>query len=145
MYLVAGISVSDMRNINQDNEKVGERVQRLRELKRKSRAQLGGSSDLSERSIARIEAGVAPLPTEDRERIAKALGVTPEYLRNGDSHAERETKRWIEENRNRLNVTPDEENRLKEAATHMIRQRKQARNPLSPEDVESLLIILRGQ
>jgi len=127
-----------------DKETTGQRLKRLRELRRLSQQELGGRTDLSERSINRIEKDVSPLLKEDRVRIALALGVTEDYLLNGDSHAERETVRLIDELKSELVITSDEELRLKELAYGSIRQRKNARVPLNSVDLKALLEVIRG-
>ena len=127
-----------------DQENVRQRVRRLREEKGWSQAQLGGHADLSERSINRIETVISHLLGQDLRRIAKALGVTESYLMNGDSHADRQTFRLIDEARQELGITPDEESRLKELACQSIRQRNNAKIPLNRSDLKSLLEVIRG-
>ena len=127
-----------------NEETLGMRIRRLREKKGLSQLSLGGKADLSERSIDSIEKVVTLPLKEDLERIAKALDATVEYLRNGDTHAERETLRMIDERREHWGLSPAEEVNFKQLACETVKFRKNALIPLSPLDLENLLSVIRG-
>ena len=130
--------------MRQEQERLGDRVRFKRLELGYTQAKLGGKCDLSERSVARIETSVIQPPKEDVFRLAEALGVTEGFLRWGLSHAEMETNSWIDDHAEQWQLTSEEETSLKEMVSNSIKQRKNARLPLSPSDIESLLIILRG-
>ena len=127
-----------------DEETIGQRIRRLRAERGLTQNQLGQRAGLSEQSINRIETGTTKVLLEYLERLAEALRVTDDYLRNGDTHAERETSRLIVCVSSDLHITPEEVNKLKGMASEALKLRNNARVPLNQLEIESLLMVIRG-
>ena len=127
-----------------DEEPVDRRVRRLRIALGLSQEDLGQRIGFSEMTINRIETGITPLVGEFLERLADGLEQTEEYLLNGDSHAERETRRSIGYLREKHEITDAEELRLLELSSGTLKLRSNARVPLSELELESLLMVIRG-
>ncbi len=128
-----------------DNEDIGKRIKRIREERSLTQERLGRLTGLSESTINRIETGATRFLGDFRERIAGALDISEDYLQNGDSHAERETRKLIDELRSEFQITQSEEERLQGMATEAIKFRNNARIPLSKLELQSLLMVIRGR
>ncbi len=59
---------------------LGERIRKLRVLKKFSQEELGKELNLPKQSISRIEKGNRKVTKEELEKIADFLSVTPKYL-----------------------------------------------------------------
>ena len=127
-----------------DYESVGQRVTRLREERKLSQKSLASKTGLSEQTINRIEKDATRILGEYADRLAEALQVSNEYLKDGDSHSERQTLKLIDEMRAELGITANERERLAIMACGAIKQRNNARLPLSKVELESLLAIIRS-
>lgn len=128
-----------------DEETEGQRIKRLREEQKLTQEKLGRIVDLSEQTINRIETGVVRQLGEFRERLSRALGVSLDYLLQGHPYAERETMRAIASLRTERPISADEASQLRVMASQALKLRNNAKVPLSPLEIQSLLMVIRGQ
>ena len=77
------------------NETIGQRVRRLREKAELSQEDLGDSTSLGFRIIARVEAGT-PVGEDFLSQIADALKVTLEHLKTGHDNSQHDSRRIVE-------------------------------------------------
>ena len=126
----------------------GARIRGIREQRRISQASLGEAVDLSARTINRIEAGTIPIGTVERsklEKIAITLGVTAEHIIHGEMTSEQLTRNeLLRMRREGLIRSDDELRRLEELAIQSIRQRNNARIPLTRVELLALAEVVRG-
>lgn len=126
----------------------GLRISFLRDQLRISEAELGRLVGLEEQAIVSIERGTKPIEELSRffvERIAKVLGVSPNYLLEENLHSEKETREALFDlRREGLIESEDERLRLDELAIKTMRLRSNTRVPLSRSDLLRLLEVIRG-
>ena len=125
-------------------ETIGQRVRRLREERSLTQKDLVQLTGLSEITINRIETGSTKIIVEFIERLAGALQVSKDYLRRGDTPADRETLQTIDALCQEHNITSAEADRLRELASGAIKQRNNAKVPLNRLEIEVLLMVIRG-
>lgn len=64
-------------------ESLGRRVKKLREKQKLNQYQLSEKAEISEKYLSRIECGTVKCSTDIISRIAKALGISVDFLVNG--------------------------------------------------------------
>ena len=128
-------------------ETPGLRIREKREQLGISQAQLASLVGLNPRAINRIEVGILRINMIDDylPQIAAELKTTVDYIKDGELHSERSTREEMLRIRQEGLIRSDEElKRLDEFATQSLRQRNNARIPLSRAELLVLLEVIRG-
>ena len=127
-----------------DNEPIGCRIARLRQEKNMTQDDLACATELSQDAIAGLETGGIKALGEFRDRLAEALGTTPDYLLNGEPYAQRMSMELVREMLEGGRITTQEERSLRELVRGTVRTRSNAKIPLNQREIDSLLAIIRG-
>jgi transcriptional regulator with XRE-family HTH domain len=127
--------------------KLGAKLREIRKSKKLTQAQLAAASDVSQGTIGNIESGLRGYG-ESLVNIARALGVTPEFLRGEKGHEEKgkqSLKLAKEVATNRDRVSGDEITELiqlycqatEEGKKQIIRMARQAEKPERLRNISS--------
>ena len=113
-----------------------------------SQAKLAKLVGLTEREINKIEVGTRPIATiadSYLPKIAIHLGITAEHILSGELHSERSTREELLKMRREGVIRSEEElESLDKFAMGSIRQRNNAKIPLSRAELLMLLEVMRG-
>ncbi len=125
-------------------ETIGQRIQRERESRGWTQAELGRHTGLSERAINHVEKDIIrdDVHKEIIERIADAFKIPVEQLRRGETHAEKATKKELQSMIKEGFLTQKEADEVFSMAG--VRFRANAKMPLSRMELLALLEVRRG-
>lgn len=130
-----------------EGETLGSRIRAKRVALAISPDKLAGSVGLSPAAISRIEADLIPskMIVDYLPKIAEELRTTPEALMNGEPHSDRSTREELERMKREGIIRSDEElESVLELATQSIRKRSRADIPLNRQELETLILVIRG-
>ncbi len=130
----------------------GLRIKFLRDQVGLTEADLGKLINLSKREIYQIEMGldqIAKTKAHLLPRIATVLGTTTAFILNGENQQELYGERSTSDEIGRMRKdgvfrNRDEMEHFIDYAIHSVRQRNNAKIPLSRPELENLLQIMRG-
>ena len=126
------------------DETRGQRIKRLRVERDWTQDDLSSKSGLSWETINRIETDVTKVLLEYLEIFAEVFGISVEYLQFGETHSERETIRIVDEKLRAGECSQDEAESLKRSALGLLKTRRNGKIPLSENEIDMLLQIMRG-
>lgn len=130
-----------------EGETLGSRIRAKRVALRISIDKLARSVGLSPGTISRIESDAIQrkMIVDYLPKIAEELRTTEEALINGEPHSDRSTREELERMKREGIIRSDEElESVLELATQSIRKRSRADIPLNRQELETLIVVIRG-